>query len=60
MRSRAVLSATWYIVAMLGAIVAATLLMAPSLFRKTCPACGAKNGLDAGNCRKCGKAFPAD
>jgi hypothetical protein len=47
-----------YLIVMVGVIVVVTLAIAPGLFTKKCPACGARNGLDARSCRKCGGAFP--
>jgi|GEM_PF-580929 len=46
-----------YLAVMLGIIAVVTGVSVPSLFRKKCPTCGARNGLDARMCKKCGAAF---
>ncbi|MBI5095664.1 MAG: hypothetical protein HZB26_24915 [Candidatus Hydrogenedentes bacterium] len=47
-----------YLYAMLAVIVIVTVIAAPSLFRKKCRSCGARSGLDAKTCGKCGQPFP--
>ena len=49
-----------YLAIMLGVMAVGTLVTVPSLFFKKCPHCGIRNGLDATDCRRCGKPFPAD
>ena len=46
-----------YLIVMLGVILVATAVAVPSLFRKKCPKCGARNGLDAPACARCGAPF---
>jgi len=45
---------------MLGVIVAVFSLAVPSVVRKRCPACKARNGLESPRCVKCGHEFPPD
>jgi len=49
-----------YLAVMLGIIVVVFAASVPSLFRKKCRQCGAKNGLEARACKQCGAAFPED
>ncbi len=50
-------SSNLYLVIMLGVIFLITAVSVPSLFRKKCPRCGAKNWIEAKVCKKCGVAF---
>jgi hypothetical protein len=47
-----------YLAVMLGVIVVLTAVLVPALFLKRCSACGARNALDAKECRRCKQAFP--
>lgn len=49
-----------YLAVMLGIIAVVLVASVPSLFRKKCRACSAKNGLEARACKQCGAAFPDD
>lgn len=49
-----------YLTVMLGAIALACVISIPSLFRKKCAKCGARNGIEARVCVQCGEAFPDD
>lgn len=48
---------TVYVAVMLGVILLITIAVTPSLFRKKCSECGARNSLDAKTCAKCGAPF---
>lgn len=54
------LSKTLYLVLMLGIIGLVTLVSVPSLFRRKCTKCGAKNSIEARVCKSCGAPFPED
>lgn len=54
------MSANIYLGVMLAIIALVTAVSVPSLFRKRCPRCGAKNSLDAKTCKKCTAVFPED
>jgi hypothetical protein len=47
-----------YVGIMLGVILVIALVVIPSLFRKKCQKCGARNALDAKVCVACRQAFP--
>lgn len=49
-----------YLYAMLAVIAIVSLIAAPSLFRKKCHKCRARNGLDAKVCARCGEPFPEE
>lgn len=49
-----------YLIVMLGVIAAITVVVLPSLIRKKCSVCGARNTLDAKTCAKCNAQFPDD
>jgi hypothetical protein len=45
---------------MLSVIVGLTAVLVPVLFLKRCGSCGARNVLDATECRRCKKRFPGE
>ena len=49
-----------YLFALLGVIALVTIVAVPSLFRKKCLKCGARNSLDAKECGGCGAPFPEE
>lgn len=49
-----------YLTLMVGVIGVLTAFLVPALFWKRCTTCGARNSLDAGECKKCNKTFPED
>jgi ribosomal protein L40E len=49
-----------YLSVMLTIIALATLITLPSMMRKRCSECGARNGLEAKACQSCGAVFPED
>ena len=49
-----------YLAVMLGVILVIAALVIPSLVRKKCSACGARNSLDAKACTTCNAPFPDD
>ena len=49
-----------YLAVMLGIITLIAVAVVPSLIRKRCPKCGARNSLDATACVKCNALFPLD
>lgn len=49
-----------YLAVMLGVIVILTAVFVPTLLWKKCAACGARNPLDAAECKQCKKPFPAE
>jgi hypothetical protein len=49
-----------YLFALLGVIALVTVVVVPSLFRKKCAKCGARNSLDAKECGGCGASFPEE
>jgi len=51
---------TVYLAVMLGVIAVMCAVTIPSLFRKKCSECGARNSLDATACVRCKKPFPAE
>jgi hypothetical protein len=53
-------NAVIYLVVMLGVIAALTVLFVPAMLWKKCASCGARNMLDATECKRCKKPFPAD
>jgi len=53
-------SPTVYLTVMLGVIALACVVSIPSLFRKKCRKCGARNGIEACVCIQCGAPFPED
>ncbi|HPC15161.1 MAG TPA: hypothetical protein P5318_05600 [Candidatus Hydrogenedentes bacterium] len=54
------MSPTVYLTVMLGVIALACVVSIPSLFRKKCRKCGARNGIEARVCIQCGAPFPED
>ena len=46
-----------YLIVMLVVILAVTAFAVPSLFRRRCPACRARNALDAAVCCQCGASL---
>ena len=46
-----------YLFVLLGVIALVTVIAVPSLFRKKCMKCGARNPLDATECGGCGAPF---
>lgn len=53
-------SAVIYLSVMLSVILVLTALLVPALFLKRCGKCGARNALDATECRRCKRPFPDD
>lgn len=53
-------SSVVYLSVMLGVILVLTAVLVPALFLKRCKACGARNALDAKECRTCKRTFPED
>lgn len=51
------MSGKLYLLIMLGVIFLITAVSIPSLFRKKCPNCGAKNWIESKTCKKCGTVF---
>ena len=49
-----------YLTLMIGVIGVLTAFLVPALFWKRCTTCGARNSLDASECKKCNNAFPKD
>lgn len=49
-----------YLALMLGIIGLITALSVPSLFRKKCPKCETRNGIEARTCKECGAPFPEE
>ena len=49
-----------YLAVMLSVILVLTALLVPALFLKRCKVCGARNALDATECRRCKRPFPED
>ena len=49
-----------YLAIMLGVIAVMCAVTIPSLFRKKCSECGARNSLDAKECAKCKAPFRDD
>lgn len=49
---------TVYLAVMLGVILVIALVCVPSLLRKKCRDCGARNRLEAKQCSQCGALFP--
>jgi hypothetical protein len=49
-----------YLAVMVGIIVAITAFLVPALLWKKCGECGTRNMLDATECKRCKKPFPAD
>lgn len=47
-----------YVVLMLSVVLVVGITCVPSMFRRECPACGARNPLDAKRCVACGKPLP--
>lgn len=54
------MSAMAYLVITLGVIVLVGIMCVPSLVRKNCRECGARNSLDATECTTCHAPFPKD
>ena len=51
------MSNTLYLVVMLGVIGLLVAVIVPALFWKKCPACGARNIVDATTCSNCAAPF---
>ena len=49
-----------YLTVMVGIIVVLTAFLVPALLWKKCGGCGARNILDATECKRCKKPFPMD
>jgi len=49
-----------YLLVMVGIIVVITAFLVPALLWKKCGGCGARNMLDATECKRCKKPFPTD
>jgi len=47
-----------YLVVMTGIVLGVAAVALPMMLTQRCPACGARNGLDAAKCRKCGEDLP--
>lgn len=47
-----------YLTLMLGALAVLIAILVPTMFFVRCSGCGARNGLDASVCRKCGAEMP--
>jgi len=50
-------TANLYLALMLGVMAVCLIVSIPSLFRKKCPNCGVRNGLDAKTCKSCQVPF---
>lgn len=53
-------SSVIYLAVMLGVILVLSAVLVPALLLKRCEGCGARNVLDAKECRRCKRAFPVD
>ena len=51
---------TLYLAIMVGVIVLVAVVCVPPLLRRKCPECGARNSLDAVECRTCRAPFSQD
>ena len=54
------MSPSWYLGIMLSIVAVATAISAPLMLTVKCAKCGARSGLEAKQCRKCGHPFPED
>jgi ribosomal protein L40E len=47
-----------YLAVMVGVMALVTVVCVPSLLRRRCRACGARNSLESDLCSRCGTPFP--